>query len=545
MTLLPLVRERDALEASLIEFVEAAWPSIDPSEYQPSWAIDALCEHLQAVTEGKIKRLLVNFPPRAGKSSVVSICWPAWTWARRKRGFLSGPQVKFLCASYNHDLSLQMSNRTRRLILSPWYQKYWGKRVVLLPDQNTKAQFEFKAGGLRIATSVGGSLLGIGGDIINVDDPHNTADAESEAERKTVLAWWSELRSTRLNNPRLSAVVATMQRLHEDDVSGSIIAGDEAGEWVHLMLPMRHEISRHCVVPVMNWEDPRTEEGELLWPERFGEKEVASLERELGPYMASGRLQQSPIPDKGGIFDRSWWQLYESADGKYPPFDHVIASLDSAFTEKEQNDPSGLTIWGVFRHDAKLMGMPGSELVRHEGQRRIMLIHAWRKHLAFSGPRIDREPQESIIAYKQRVRGTWGLMEWVSDTCTRFKIDKLLIEAKASGISAGQELRNRYGLQEWAIQLCPVRGDKVARALAVQPMFSQGMIFAPARQWAEDVITEMSVFPMGRYDDLTDSATQALLYLRGVGLAQTDEEEYHADMQGVMHRPQPKPLYPV
>ncbi len=196
--LLPRARERDQLEASLIDFVEAAWPSIDPSDYQPCWAIDALCEHLQAVTDGQIKRLLINFPPRAGKSSVVSICWPAWTWARRKASYLSGPTVKFLCASYNHDLSLEMSNRTRRLLLSPWYQKYWGKRLTLLSDQNTKAKFEFKQGGTRIATSVGGSLLGIGGDIINVDDPHNVADVESEAERKTVLAWWSELRSTRL-----------------------------------------------------------------------------------------------------------------------------------------------------------------------------------------------------------------------------------------------------------------------------------------------------------------------------------------------------------
>jgi len=178
--------------------------------------------------------------------------------------------------------------------------------------------------------------------------------------------------------------------------------------------------------------------------------------------------------------------------GKFPPFEHVVASLDSAFTAKEQNDPSGLTVWGVFSH---------------EGKRRIMLAHAWRKHLAFSGPRIEKEPNETLLAYKQRTRPTWGLVEWLEDTCTRFKVDRLLIEAKASGISAAQELRNRYGSRPWAVQLMQVSGDKLARALAVQPMFSQGTIFAPDRDWSDLVITEMSMFPAGRFSDLTDSAS--------------------------------------
>jgi predicted phage terminase large subunit-like protein len=135
-------------------------------------------------------------------------------------------------------------------------------------------------------------------------------------------------------------------------------------------------------------------------------------------------------------------------------------------------------------------------------------------------------------------------MEWVQDTCTRFKVEKLLIEAKASGISAAQELRNRYGSLQMAVQLCPVKGDKVARALAVQPMFSQGMIFAPNREWAEMVITEMSTAFAGRYDDLTDSSTQALKYLRDVGLAQSDEEANEVDIGTVMHRSRPRRLYP-
>jgi len=209
----------------------------------------------------------------------------------------------------------------------------------------------------------------------------------------------------------------------------------------------------------------------------------------------------------------------------------LLEDFPTPFTEKEQNDPSGFTVWGIFT-DKEL-------------KRRVMLVHAWRKHLPFSGPRIEMKPGESRQQYRARTMSTWGLIEWCADTCTRFKVDKLLIEAKASGISAGQELRNRYGLQDWSVQLCPVKGDKVARALAVQATFSQLMVYAPARDWAQDVIDEMAVFPAGRYDDLTDSTTQAIKYLRDTGMLRTDEEARHEEMQTVMHRPKPRPIYPV
>lgn len=518
---LPLAEERAELEDSLISFVEAAWPSLDPTEYQSCWAIDALCEHLQAVTDGQIKKLLVNFPPRCGKTLVTSVCFPAWTWARSTQSYLSGPQVRFLCGSYNDDLSLQNSTKHRRLLLSPWYQKRWGKRFKITQDQNTKTQFDTSAGGSRISTSARGSLLGIGGEMILVDDPHNTRQAESEAERQQALNWWREISTTRLNDPKRSAIVVIMQRLHEEDVSGVILSGEWSSEWAHLCIPMEYDSGRHCRT-VLGWEDPRKEDGELMWPERFGRREISVMNAELGPYMASGRLQQSPMPAKGGIFDRSWWQLWEGADGKFPLFDHIIASLDSAFTAKEQNDPSALTVWGVFQTPEK--------------RRRIMLVHAWRKHLPFSGPRIEKEPNETLPAYKHRTRPTWGLMEWVADTCTRFKVDKLLIEAKASGISAAQELRNRYATRPWAIQQCQVKGDKLARALAVQPIFSQGTVYAPDREWADLVITEMSLFPAGRFSDLTDSTSQALKYLRDVGLADTDEEQHEAETARVTRR---------
>lgn len=534
-------REKLDLENRLIDFVEAGWPAIDSAEYQKSWAVDALCEHLEAVTFGHIRRLLVNFPPRCTKTTVASICWPAWAWARRQRTFWSGPSVKFLCASYNNALALEHSNKTRRLIASGWFNSRWGQQVQILDDQNSKVQFDNSAGGSRVSTSVSGTLLGLGGDIINIDDPHNTKEIESQVERETAINFYKEISSTRLNHPKLSAIVVTMQRLHEDDVSGYIQSQDDyENNWTHLMLPMRHDERRHCVTvlkfdeggqPEQTFEDPRIEEGELMWPERFGEREVSALESSLGPYMASGRLQQRPTPKTGSIFDRDWWELWEDKGGKFPPFEYLVASLDSAFTEKEENDPSGLTVWGVFRNA--------------EDKRRIMLVHAWRKHLQFHGANIDRRQGETEMAYRRRASPTWGLVEWTADTCRRFKVDRLLIEAKASGISAGQELQRLHGREGWAIQLCPVKGDKVARALACQATFSQGMVYAPERDWSEMTISEMEMFPKGRYKDLTDSTTQAIKHLREVGLAQSDEEVQFTTTEGLRHRPKSKALYPI
>jgi predicted phage terminase large subunit-like protein len=294
------------------------------------------------------------------------------------------------------------------------------------------------------------------------------------------------------------------------------------------MIPYDYVPERHCDTGI-GWSDPRTREGEPAWPERFSAEAMARFRPRK--FMWASQYQQSPEPRGGSIFQRDWWQLWEAPDGKFPVFEYLLASLDSAFTEKEENDPSALTIWGIF--------------LDKENQRRVMLVHAWRKHLQFSGPRIELQPGESPQAYRRRCQPTWGLMEWVFDTCNRFKVDLLLIEAKASGISAAQELRNRYGLQNWGVHLCKVKGDKVARALACQPTFSQMMVFAPERDWSELVIDEMAVFPKGRFKDLTDSTTQAVKHLRDVGLLQSDEEVKAEETARVTHRPRQQPLYPV
>ena len=199
MELYQVLEQRERCQDSLRDFVEAAWPYIDSSPFQSCWAIDAMCDHLEAVTLGHIPRLLINIPPRCTKTKTVSIMYPAWTWARSHDITpLSGPQVKFLCASYSDKLTLLSSNEFRRLVQSPWYQKLYPLKF--MADQNTKGHMDNEKGGSRQSTSVGGSLLGLGGAIVIGDDLNNTekttdkSAVETGADRARAINFWSEFR---------------------------------------------------------------------------------------------------------------------------------------------------------------------------------------------------------------------------------------------------------------------------------------------------------------------------------------------------------------
>lgn len=542
--------DRDLYEGSLREFVRGSWSSIDSSDFQESWAMDALCDHLEAVTRGHIKRLLINFPPRCGKSNVASIAWPAWTWAQpeKSKSFVAGPNVRFLCGSYNHTLALQHSNSNRRLLLSPFYQGFWGDRFELMADQNSKTQYDNNHGGKRIATSVGGTLVGLGGDVCLVDDPHNTEEVESEPDRAKALSWWNELSSTRLNDPKKSALVVVMQRLHEEDVSGAILSGEE--EYVHLMLPMRYVPNRHCVTtirPGVQWEDPRVATGqELMWPERYGEKEVKALESKLGPYRASGRLQQKPSPAGGGIFKEEWWGAYELPVGESfrHPLAFRVASLDPAFTSKQENDPSGFCVFGVYFDERR--------------NPKIVLLGAWEKWLELHGEDVDKEANEKESAYIKRAKEKWGLVEWVAYECKRHRVNSLLIENKASGHSVAQEIRRLYADEDWGVRLIdPGTQDKRARAYSIQHLFSNGMIEAPAskvgeniifRDWAQFMIDQASKFRglSGDEDNALDAMTQGLRFLRDTGWAQRSDEVRAAEQEAMTKRHGPREsIYPA
>lgn len=522
--------DRADCEDSLYEFLRNAWKYVDASQWKDGWPIEAVAEHLQAVVDGDIKRLIVNIPPRMGKSTITSVAFPAWTWAQPNRSPTSGPGVQFLMASYANQLVLRDSVKCRRLIESPWYQKHWGDRFKLNSDQNTKSRFSNDQGGERLITSVGAAVTGEGGSIIVIDDPNSASEAFSEANIESTIEWWDGTMSTRLNDAKTGAYVIIQQRLAENDLTGHVLEKD-IGEWTHLCLPMKYEADRAFVTNI-GWEDPRTEEGDLLWPDRFGPAEVKNLEKSLGPFMAAGQLQQRPEPAGGGVIKREWWQLWE--ERAYPPMDFIVASLDTAYTLKTNNDYSALTVWGVFSNDDRAVasrfldgeGRP-MYIDRHytSGVTKVMLMYAWQERLEFH-----------------------DLVEKVAKTCKSLKVDKLLVENKAAGISVAQELRRLYGNEGFSVQLSdPKSMDKLARLYSVQHLFAEGMIYAPDKEWAEQVISQVGQFPKGKHDDLVDTVSMSIRHLRDVGLL-TRGVEYSENIEQSKGYPQASkdvPLYPV
>lgn len=486
-------KERRDASRSLDDFTKAAWHVIEPgTPYVDGWHLTAISKHLEAINKGHIRNLLINIPPRHMKSIQVAVMWPVFTWINR-------PDFRWLFASYAGSLSVRDSLKCRRLIESPWFQDLWGDRFQLTGDQNAKTFFENDHSGYRFATSVGASTTGHGGDCIVVDDPHNALEANSDAMRESTLEWWDQAMSTRLNNPKTGAKVVVMQRLHEKDLSGHILA---QGGWDHLCLPAEFEKGRKLPVTSLGFKDPRTEEGELLWANRFGRDEIDQLKKQLGEYGASGQLQQRPSPAEGGLIKRDWFKLLES-DKPLPKIMFVLQSYDTAFTEKTQNDPTAATTWGI---------------INTEKGKAVVLLDCWKDHLGY--PELRKKMYEE---YKSK----YGDKDK--------SVDAVLIEEKGSGISLIQDLR-RAGVPIHSYN--PGRADKVTRVHAVAPIIESGRVYLPESKknpghppaWVDPLMHELLAFPNAEHDDMVDSLTQALIYLRDAGFLNLDEgkwvEEY-------------------
>lgn len=467
------------------------------------------------------------------------------------------PWNRYVCASYSNHLTERDNMRCRNIVISDRYQNMWGSRFKISNEQFTKVKFANNKTGWKLATSVSGIGVGERGDRFIIDDPNNTMEMESEQVRYTTNMWFTEVVPDRLNNPQKSAIVVIQQRLHEDDVSGVAIAREMG--YTHLMIPMRHDTTRHCVTVLgfeekVNevtgeiteepklWEDPRKEDGELAWPQRFTEKVCDDMERDKGMYAWSGQYQQFPVPRGGAIIKEEYWQVWDK--DRYPQFDFIIASLDPAFTEKDENDPSAFTVWGVFKGGTDELIEPTPDIWgRHKGwslnaalaqNPRIMLLYAWEERLQFT-----------------------DLLQKVLETCipgftpgvSSFPVDKLLIEAKGSGQSVGQELtRLIRGTGRLGVELIDPKkyGDKWTRVNSIEHLFRDGMIFAPDRIWADKVIRQCAIFPKGSNDDLVDTTSQALRWLRDMGFA-LRREEYAMETEGELaydNRNLISPLYP-
>ena len=449
--------EQERAERRLREFVRQAWHVVEPATaFVPGWHLDAICEHLEAVTAGQILRLLICMPPRHMKSLGVCVFWLCWEWIRH-------PERRWLFASYAAALAIRDSVKCRRLMESPWYRSRWGDRFVLTSDQNEKSRFENDKTGCRIALGVGGAATGEGGDRVVVDDPHNIREAESDTIRQGTLDWWDQVMSTRLNDPKRGAMVIVMQRVHENDLAGHVL---QQGGYEELKLPAEYEGSQQ--VTSIGWRDPRREPGELLWPQRFGQEEVEALKRTMGSYAAAGQLQQRPSPAEGGILKRHWWKFYREAPRQ---FSEIIQSWDCTFKDTRTSDFVVGQVWGRKGADKYLL-----DQVR------------------------DRMDCPATIQAVKRLSEKW------SQAKTK------LVEDKANGPAVIATLKHEIaGL----IAVNPAGGKEV-RAHAVSPQIEAGNVYLPdpmIAPWVGGFIDECAAFPNGAYDDQVDAMTQALVWL--------------------------------
>ena len=468
-------RETRLLEEDLFSFFEDGWAVLNPNRaVKLGWHVEAVCDHLQAVSEGKIRNLVINIPPRHLKSSITSIYWPAWAWVRN-------PGIRWLFLSYGKDLVLRDAQQTRQLMQSEWFQQRWGHKFGFTTDQNVKSFYLNDKGGGRLTASFEADPTGEGGDVIVVDDPLRIEDAHNNNAIKRVNDVWDGVLATRLNDPGTGSRVIIMQRLHENDLSGHVL---KEGDWVHLYLPTKYEKKYKCVtflpsdldsegrpLPTAQpffW-DPRTQDGELLHPERFNAREVSRLEAKQGIFTFSAQQQQKPVPAGGTIFRESWWQFYDQYPRDTDLYNDSCQSWDCSFKDTKDSSFVVCTIWARY----------GSS---------IYLIYRLRKRMNFP---------ETLKAFQSVTQ----MFPWVGAK---------YVEEKANGVAVIQMLQSHV---PGIIAVDPA-GGKETRAHAVSYMIQAGNVFLPNPAhypWVEnEFIPEFTAFPKGEDDDQVDSTTQAL-----------------------------------
>ena len=490
-------------EQSLINFIRLGWHALEPgTDFVVNWGTQAVCEHLEAVTRGEIKRLLMNVPPGTTKSMSTNVFWPSWEW-----GPMNLPHYRYVSFAHEKGLAIRDNVRGRALINSEWYQSLWGDRFGWSKDVYGKELYENTCAGWRQASPASG-LTGKRGDRVIADDPHSVRGADSDAERDNMLMIFSETVPTRLNKMDESAIVVIMQRVHERDVSGLILT-EELG-YDHLMLPMEFETARRCYsrikprfienpkkVPVyfdkemLTWTtrpvaveegeddakremrynmDRRTKEGELLDPVRFPERSIIELKKALrsfgGSYAEAGQLQQRPSPRGGGMFKKDDWQYLSHTDGMSG---FIVRGWDFAASDTNK---------AAYTVGAKILFCTDGRIV-------ILDIRRFRK-----GP-------GAVETAFQQITVSDGLHCHVD-------IPQDPGQAGKSQVAAFAKLVHGH-----VIRSSLESGDKAQRAGPFAAQVELGNVYLLKAAWNTELIKEGMLFPNGVYKDQIDALGRA------------------------------------
>lgn len=475
---LQLAGEAELYSRSLREYIPAAWHVVEPNTpYVPNWHIDVIAEHLQAQTEGQIQNLLINMPPRHMKSLSVGVFWPTWVWARNRGAVgkpVSGPGARWLFTSYDDSLATRDAVRSRTLLGSDWYKARWGGKFALTSDQNEKTFYTNDKGGERLTRTIGGAITGQGGDYLVCDDPHKITEAESELIRGGVVEFVGTAWYNRYNDPKTVRRTVVGQRAHVKDASAYVL---DRGGWVWLCLPAEYERKVYSygnpVPSPLGFKDPRTAEGELLWPTRLGPKEIED-ERKGGVLYYATQWQQRPYPAGGGMFkvDRLRERVLSCR-----PIDrkHTVRGWDLAATEKKTSKRT-------------------------------------------AGVRMSRIVGNGWYCVEHVVLGKWTpdkRNEYMKAASARERDIKILFEHEGGSSGEDQALAIARLLVGNRVEAIKVTGDKVARADAVAAMVNLGNVWVvDDGTWdVEAFFQELEAFPNGEYKDQVDALSLAYNWL--------------------------------
>jgi predicted phage terminase large subunit-like protein len=461
--------QRRQCEGSLATYLRNVWPILEPTNtLQYGWANDCICEHLEAVTAGQITRLVINQPPRTLKSTTVSVAWPTWEWTKL-------PGQRWMFISYADTLSTKHSVDRRTLIESEWYQERWGDRFALAGDQNVKTFFANTRRGHMFATTMLGQSVGMGGLRLVFDDPHNPKGVLSDELRAAALANYQQAFYPRLDDKKTGAIVIVMQRLHQNDLAGHVLA---EGGFVHVKIDNPSQRRTTIVFPMSGRRFERAE-GDLIDERREGPAEIAQMRKSLGSYGFSGQYLQEPSPPGGTIFKREWWQFYRNLPDQ---IDEWIISVDATFKDTKDSDQVAIHVYARSGPKKYLVEGPAATT-----------------QLGFN------DTKTAIVALKARYP----------------RVTRIYIEDKANGPAIIEDLSQKLA------GVLPVNpeGGKIARANSVQPDVEAGDVYLPdpfdlagnprpGFEWVLEFIEIAAKFPKVAFDDDIDAFTQAIVQMR-------------------------------
>jgi predicted phage terminase large subunit-like protein len=424
-----------------------------------------MAKKFQEIAEGKVKRLIINMPPRHTKSEFASYMLPAWYLGKF-------PNKKIIQCSNTAELAVGFGRKVRNLVGSEVYSRIF-PNVHLKSDSKAAGRWATSGGGDYFAIGVGGTVTGKGADLLIIDDPHSEQEAALASVDPSVFdkvyEWYTSGPRQRLQPG--GSIIVVMTRWSKRDLTGKILQAAierDGEEWEIIDFP--------AILP----------SGNPLWPEFWPLVELEALRNELPLSKWNAQYMQQPTSESGAIVKREWWKEWEDEDP--PRCEFVIQSWDTAFTKNERSDYSACTTWGVFY------------LNENPDDAHVILLDAFKRRMEF--------PELKEVAYKHYME---------------YEPDAFIVEAKASGAPLIYELRNMgIPVQEFT----PTRGnDKIARINAVSDLFASGKVWAPRTRWAEEVIEEMAAFPNSDHDDLVDSSTQALIRFRKGGFIKLESDE--------------------